>query len=46
MIEKAWVAVGKWVAVYIAVHLSLWGLRRLIKRIFGKKDDGDSAHKS
>lgn len=43
MIEKAWLAVGKWIAAYVVLHLALWGLRRFIKKIWGAKNDGNGS---
>lgn len=33
MIVAAWVALGRFLATYVAVHAALFGLRRIILRI-------------
>lgn len=39
MLEKAWLSVGKWLAAYVVLHFVLWGARRLIIKIWGKRDE-------
>lgn len=39
MLEKAWLSIGRWLAAYVVIHAVLWGVRRLILKIWVKRDE-------